>query len=464
MTSLAPTPTTSASVSPQPPSFLELPPSGAGSAASSANSSPRLLPVLPGHEMPPDEDFGLATDEEIVPGGSTLTGQQKKQQRRRAERKRRIRNALLLLQFGCAHHEVADLEKWSPARLLAKARELTGHQSISIDGNIWFINLDERVRSRGGFDPAKWKGRNPDLSEERLKSERWTLLNRGIIYGYRMNAGKKILVFAARFQPYEHMTTDEVEEMEFIAYHFAMLERLFRKVDNGSMRGGLMFAEGWRAGYEVLHRLGLYVLNQSGNGTPEEYARFILDMERVSNIYAKRYQALAPRQHLESRNFMEESSLPRFGTSEVDDQGASEAFGSNLTVTWGDFWNVCHCDDDTSPRAAGLWLNTDNHGNLIWDPKRIREAVQGGLFALPEYKLAIDFGACPGVVDVMWSSVTDLHATTRSITEPGFRRIGSSIQVPKSTADAKRNMAEMDPKDRPIAGLEIRKLELELQL
>ncbi|KAG8699069.1 hypothetical protein FRC08_005520 [Ceratobasidium sp. 394] len=397
----------------------------------------------------------------------TLTGHKKRQQKHQAakrRRKRRIKNARLLLQFGCAQHEIADIATWSSAKVLAKAEELTGHQSISIDGNIWFVDLDECVRSRGGFDPSEWEGQTPDLSEDRLKAERWTLLNRGIIYGYRTDAGKKILVFAARFQPYEHMTTGEVEEMEFIAYHFAMLERLFRKVDNGFMRGGLMFAEGWRAGYEVLHRLGLYVLRRSGNGTPEEYARFILDMERASNIYAKRYQALAPRQHLESRNFMEESDLPRFGTSEVDDQGAPEAFGSNLTVTWGDFWNVYHCDNDTSPRAAGLWLNTDDHGNLIWDPKRIREAVQGGLFAFPEYKLAIDFGACPGVVDVMWSSVTDLHATTPSITEPGFRRIGSSIQVPKSTADAKRNMAETDPQDQPIAGLAIRQLELELQL
>ncbi|KAG9100362.1 hypothetical protein FS749_015579 [Ceratobasidium sp. UAMH 11750] len=137
---------------------------------------------------------------------------------------------------------------------------------------------------------------------------------------------------------------------------------------------------------------------------------------------------------------------------------------SNLTVTWNDFYNVYHYDHDSLPRAAGLWLTSDDQGNLIMDPKLIRKAVDGGLFALPEYKLAVDFGACAGVVDLMWSSTTDLHATTHSFPHHGFRRIGTSVQVPKSSVDAQRNMAAVDQDDRPIAGLEIRMLELELNL
>ncbi|KAG9100361.1 hypothetical protein FS749_015578 [Ceratobasidium sp. UAMH 11750] len=234
-----------------------------------------------------DGDEEEDSENDHVPGNDSnrapTASQARVKERQAAKRQRQqeLRNARNLLLFSCGLHEIKDIMSWDPERVLTEAAKVKSSGVISREGRAWIINLDQRVRSRGG-DLSAYEGRVPDLSDEKLKSERWTILNRGTVYSYHTNSeGQKILVFAARFQPFAEMTTGDIEEMEFLAYHFWMLGHLFYTVDNGAKRGGVMFAEGWRAGYEVLHRLGLYKLRRNGKGTPEEYAEFILHMERA---------------------------------------------------------------------------------------------------------------------------------------------------------------------------------------
>ncbi|CUA72845.1 hypothetical protein RSOLAG22IIIB_10353 [Rhizoctonia solani] len=424
--------------------------------------SPSLsaLPALPESPMAHEDEVN-DTNFKASPT-SDLNPSQKREKdrsRKRRDRKREIERARDLLLFGCATHERMEIWAWSDDRVLVEASKLEEEILNNKDGEVWLVNLDRRQHSRTG-DGSQYEGQVPDLSEDKLESERWTLLTHGTIYGYRVIDNRKSLVFAARFRPYDNMSPEELKDIEFLAQHFYDLGRFFNEVkNNGAKKGGVMFAEGWRAAYEALFRFGLYKLARNGKGSRDDYSKFLDDMERASDIYARHYQELAPREYLESCEFVEESCVPRFGTKEPFTE-LPASFGSNLTVTWGDFYNVYHFDNDASPRAFGSWFVTTDDGKLVTDPKLIRDAVKGGYFALPAYKLAVDFGACPGVVDLMWSSTEDLHATSESITTDGFRRIGTSIQVPKTLADAVARMQDVPEGDQEIAGADIRDWEL----
>ncbi|CUA74796.1 hypothetical protein RSOLAG22IIIB_11488 [Rhizoctonia solani] len=371
-----------------------------------------------------------------------------------------IKRARNLLLFACENANEDEIRSWSNEEVLKRAKEVEGDILKGTNGeDIWLVDLDQREKSRT-LDKTVYEGKEPDLSKEKLESERWTILNRGTIYGYRTVNGKKVLVFAAKFCPYDQMSPEDLDDIKFLARHFHKLGKFFYPVtSNGAMTGGFMFAEGWRVAYEALFSMGLYKKSRNGQGSHEDYAEFLDEMERASAIYAKRYKNLAPSEYLRSRGFMEESCVPCFGTTEPETK-AETSFGSNLTVTWGDFCNKYHKDNDAQPRAAGSWFVITDEGELVTDPTLIHNAVKEGYFALPTFKFAVDFSECPGVIDLMWCSEDDFHATSRSVTTPGFRRIGSSIQVPKRVADATTRMKDTPIDQQPIAGKAIRMLEL----
>ncbi|KEP47659.1 hypothetical protein V565_148190 [Rhizoctonia solani 123E] len=310
--------------------------------------------------------------------------QKKRNRVRNAERRskaREIQRARDLILFACADVMDDTVRNWSNEEVLERAEEVEGKILEGTDGEIWLVDLDRREQSRTP-DKMMYDGKEPDLSKEKLESERWTILNRGVIYGYRTVDEQKVLV------------------------------------------------------------LSLYKKSQNGQGTPEEYAEFLDETERASAICAKRYKELAPREYLHSLGFMEESCVPRFGTVEPETK-AERSMGGNLTVTWGDSCNKYRKADNAQHRAAGSWLVITDEGDLVTDPDLIRNAVEEGYFALPTFKFAVDFSQCPGVVDLMWSSEDDFHAISQSVTKSGFRRIGSFMQIPKRVVDATLRMKDI---------------------
>jgi hypothetical protein len=106
--------------------------------------------------------------------------------------------------------------------------------------------------------------------------------------------------------------------------------------------------------------------------------------------------------------------------------------GSNLTVTYGDFANLLHKDNDESPYTFGIWMTTDDVGNIIHDAGTIKDGIEGGEFIWPEFGCGADFGACNGFVELIWRGQFDKHGTAQSTTKAGLKRWGSSIQVARS--------------------------------
>jgi hypothetical protein len=105
---------------------------------------------------------------------------------------------------------------------------------------------------------------------------------------------------------------------------------------------------------------------------------------------------------------------------------------SNLTVTFGDFANLLHTDGDESPYTFGIWMTTDDNGNIIHDADTIKNGIKGGEFIWHDFGCGADFGACNGFVELIWRGKLDMHGTVQSTTTGRLKRWGSSIQVANS--------------------------------
>ncbi|QRV85147.1 hypothetical protein RhiJN_13165 [Ceratobasidium sp. AG-Ba] len=223
---------------------------------------------------------------------------------------------------------------------------------------------------------------------------------------------------------------------------------------------GEMAAEGFRAGYEKDVDFGAYRLKATSKTKQDEineiYANHTAEMKDVASFMEGRYQGLCPAAREHSLEWMEEFDMPEYGQIKViidptdpEHQRKKTVSGSNVTVTRFDFSNAFHCDKDASPFSFGLWLLTDKEGNPVVDDEKSRSAVTGGQFALPELKLAVDFGQCTGLVDMMWRGSQDLHATIRSQTQEGYMRFGTSIQGARRLFDRVQN-ALQKPLDQVV--------------
>ncbi|QRV99252.1 hypothetical protein RhiJN_27271 [Ceratobasidium sp. AG-Ba] len=209
---------------------------------------------------------------------------------------------------------------------------------------------------------------------------------------------------------------------------------------------GEMAAEGFRAGYEKDVDFGAYRLKATSKTKQDEineiYANHTAEMKDVASFMEGRYQGLCPAAREHSLEWMEEFDMPEYGQIKViidptdpEHQRKKTVSGSNVTVTRFDFSNAFHCDKDASLSLV--------------DDEKSRSAVTGGQFALPELKLAVDFGQCTGLVDMMWRGSQDLHATIRSQTQEGYMRFGTSIQGARRLFDRVQN-ALQKPLDQVV--------------
>jgi hypothetical protein len=124
-----------------------------------------------------------------------------------------------------------------------------------------------------------------------------------------------------------------------------------------------------------------------------------------------------------------DANIPAFGMGQIELAFEDAGIASCLTATRNDFANLPHKDNDSSPYTYGVWLTTKTNGDLVMDEDECRNAVQGGEFFWADYGIAADFGACPGLIELIWRGKDDRHGTARSVTRDGYQRWGTSVQV-----------------------------------
>ncbi|KAI7933102.1 hypothetical protein MJO29_017030 [Puccinia striiformis f. sp. tritici] len=136
---------------------------------------------------------------------------------------------------------------------------------------------------------------------------------------------------------------------------------------------------------------------------------------------------------------MKTNNLPSFLTPEFTCPRCphSTPFASNLTATWGEFYNRAHVDNDVSQMAYGGWCNVDGTTGLPAPHSDGSSEVKFGQFYLPGISTIVDFSAIDGWTDMFWASNVLFHQTVKSERSPGsnITRFAFSVQTNKSFFD-----------------------------
>ena len=85
-------------------------------------------------------------------------------------------------------------------------------------------------------------------------------------------------------------------------------------------------------------------------------------------IISQRFQKLAPGLFQQSVEKMSLANLPSFASPEFH-QRSTSPFASNLTATWGEFFNEAHIDNDVNSISYGGWcgINEKTGQPASWD-------------------------------------------------------------------------------------------------
>ncbi|KAI7960427.1 hypothetical protein MJO29_005495 [Puccinia striiformis f. sp. tritici] len=136
---------------------------------------------------------------------------------------------------------------------------------------------------------------------------------------------------------------------------------------------------------------------------------------------------------------MKTNNLPSFLTPEFTCPRCphSTPFASNLTATWGEFYNRAHVDNDVSQMAYGGWCNVDGTTGLPAPHSDGSSEVKFGQFYLPGISTIVDFSAIDGWTDMFWASNVLFHQTVKSERSPGsnITRFAFSVQTNESFFD-----------------------------
>jgi hypothetical protein len=160
-----------------------------------------------------------------------------------------------------------------------------------------------------------------------------------------------------------------------------------------------------------------------------------MSLPRVKEIIVKRFQNLAPGLFNLSVEKLKSARSPSFASPEYS-QCSPNAFASNLTATWGEFYNDAHIDNDVGAISYGGWCGIKEESGFPAS-KVDGFDVAFGQFFLPGISTLVDFDSVDGWTDLFWASNLLFHQTVQSQrpSNSPFTRFGFSVQINKCFYD-----------------------------
>ncbi|KAA1099857.1 hypothetical protein PGT21_022939 [Puccinia graminis f. sp. tritici] len=227
------------------------------------------------------------------------------------------------------------------------------------------------------------------------------------------NANRELGLFVKQTK-WSEMASYEIEDIEFLTTTLVQLGRFYKDQKNSSFLDGIMKGFGWRKGYGLNgEHCGTYT--PSNIETEEDYnlwKSLLLRLHRVDSIISQRFKKLAPGLFESSVKKMKSARSPSFSSSEFH-QSSPLAYASNLTATWGEFYNQAHIDNDVNSISYGGWCGISQETGKPAS-KADGFDVKYGQFFLPGISTVVDFNAIDGWTDLFWASNYLYHQTVQS--------------------------------------------------
>ncbi|KAF9039588.1 hypothetical protein BDP27DRAFT_1435243 [Rhodocollybia butyracea] len=202
---------------------------------------------------------------------------------------------------------------------------------------------------------------------------------------------------------------------------------------------GKMYAAGWHRtmGERGLMFAGISVLKPYGIKAREiaieKFANATAKLAGVAKFFRKSLTELYPLGQKMLEDHAERFDVPSFDQLSLLEKGTpveNMPFANSLTITNGDFANYQHMDADAIEVAYGMWWAAKKvNGGWVLDDDCDHDKIKGGQFLIGEYGIAIDFEKASGLVEIYWRGKVDHHGTLTSVSQPGYTRFGTSIQI-----------------------------------
>lgn len=411
---------------------------GSGQQGKSGHSDagkPRTVPFSSGKSMEPDAGEHGSLESSLPPvSESSVRAERKAARREVVETRQAQRHQKRHEKQRVARKTERIVEALTKSKQVAEAVALPETTYLPI---IKVLRDDAHAQ--------KMKGRLSYADDHVFNTYR--ALNRpGIVYIMDDTSGEVVLV--VRCTNAKDMSSAEQGDFKRLFLHLHEDSKLHNPVPNGKLKTGLMYALGWRGGYDAAETCSPYKYKHEGSSERDRarqatWARLRAEDSWVHEFYGKRFQGMAPRFQQESQIHNEEHGLPYFGHDfKTDAAEHTHLFASNLTYTTSDrngqtFHNVGHEDEDSSPSTYGIWGLADTNGNWVSQPSSSDTTNQppliNGFFYVASYRLKIMFEAQPYAIwEIIWRGSTDVHATVEGKMRKGLNWFGTSAQTTRA--------------------------------
>ncbi|MBW0476621.1 hypothetical protein O181_016336 [Austropuccinia psidii MF-1] len=170
---------------------------------------------------------------------------------------------------------------------------------------------------------------------------------------------------------------------------------------------------GFRGGYDKEKSAGVYTLHQKCSSERKVKDEKLWNkLPNYNSFLFHRFYLFTKDGSTNSENLMKQWQLPSWDNSEWNDKDKIEnrRLFSNVSITYNDFHNHAHCDNNSNNLTYGLFSYIDiKNGNPVSPPTK----CIGHSFSFPDYNLNFEFGLNNGIIELIWPSKKILHQTTK---------------------------------------------------
>ncbi|KAA1113834.1 hypothetical protein PGTUg99_050246 [Puccinia graminis f. sp. tritici] len=255
------------------------------------------------------------------------------------------------------------------------------------------------------------------------------------------------LIAMVHYLPLKTMDQIQLEELNFLCLYLHRCKEFISRVASKTRTcGGVMWAIGWRKGYDTLEILGQYRCQESIDNNPKGYEEIMSDSSKAGEILWNVFHGFGNVAVEKNKAHMDSLGIPSIADNNFPKNPNDKSpfgFDSNLAFSSHGFYNFPHKDkgDLTDlPLAFAMILPTCKKTGLIAYASDGYN-VKDGQFIFRDIKVAINFHPDTACL-IIFKAQEYVHCTLKPSESNCFTKLGMSLQVATRTSNACKNYLE----------------------
>ncbi|KAI9622275.1 hypothetical protein H4Q26_015313 [Puccinia striiformis f. sp. tritici PST-130] len=258
---------------------------------------------------------------------------------------------------------------------------------------------------------------------------------------------KSSLIAIIEFTPWNKLLKKDKIDLNFLSVFLRDSKQFISPVSSPSRSwGGYMWAIGWRKSSCWRQIIGRYIKKLTRLKSIA-YDTHFQQSARIGKIIGHYFKQLGSNAFFQNQKLVKQFDLPSFDSLSYGVKPKDSDCSPHLTFTSQSFFNPPHTDDqDISQYAFVLFLPTSLRTGRLASPNSSYD-ITSGPFIFPDHKVGINFEHQHGIVKMIWQANKYKHCTLPSSHSSEFTRLGMSVQINLSIANACENFKKGTYKD-----------------